>query len=192
MEKFNVLAIAEQLSDVELDLVISCFSELYHRVTFKHHKRISLKVICDLEQSETVLTLSRIYKVGPNVEVIPKHDEAALNWETLGISVLFLPTAKRVGKVIRTALSQSIPVVSFENESISEYIDQSCGMLVRRQGIGQNKDTFARIVCMLYFDPEVRKLLKKGATKKYKEICGFGSSVSESSRDHRFARSANR
>ncbi len=190
MEKFNVLAIAEHLTDVEVDLVISCFSELYHRVTFKHHKRISLKVICDLEQSELVLTLSRIYKVGSNVEVIPVHDEAALNWEKLGISVLFLPTDKRVGKVIRTSLSQSIPVVGFENESISEYIDQSCGMLVRRRGIGQNKDTFARIVCMLYFDPEVRKLLKKGATKKYREICGFGSSSSDVSRDRTFVRSS--
>lgn len=179
MKEFNVLTLGEELSEKELDLVIASFAELYHRVTFKHHRRIRVKVVCEIEQAEYALSLARNYKVGSNVDLIPHQEFYENDWLGHDISVLFLPTQKRVGKITRNALALNIPMVSFQNESISEYIDQSCGMLVRRQGTAQDKDAFSRILSMLYFDPEVRKLLKKGAAKKYREISGFRSEQEE-------------
>lgn len=179
MKEFNVLTLGEELSEEELDLVISSFAELYHRVTFKHHRRIRVKVVCEIKQAEQVLSLARKYKVGGNVDMIPHQEFYERDWSGYDISVLFLPTQKRVGKITRSALAQQIPMVSFQNESISEYIDQSCGMLIRKQGMSKDKDAFSRILSMLYFDPEVRKLLKKGAAKKYREISGFRSDQQE-------------
>lgn len=173
MKEFNVLTLGEKLSDEELELVIASFAELYHRVTFKHHRRIKMKVICDLKQGELVLSVANNHKVSTNVELISINDFNPDDWSSFGVSVLFLPTKKRVGKITRTALSQGIPIVSFQNESISEYVDHSCGMLVRAKDYSQNKDAFSRILNMLYFDPEVRKLLKKGAQTKFRQISGY-------------------
>ena len=175
MTDFNVLTLAKHLSDEELELVISSFSELYHRVTFKHHRRIKIKVVCSIHRAEWILTLARNYKIGSSLELIPDKDFIETDWSSQDASVLFLPTLKRAGRVTREALSQGTPVISFQNESISEYIDQSCGMLVRPRNSSQDVDAFSRILSMLYFDPEVRKLLKRGAERKYKEISGYHS-----------------
>lgn len=173
MKEFNVLTLGEKLSEEELELVIASFAELYHRVTFKHHRKIRLKVVCNIQQAEAALTLATNHKVTSNVDLVSINDFDMTDWSSMDISVLFLPTKKRVGKITRTSLSQGVPMVSFQNESVSEYIDHSCGMLVRARDYSQNKDAFSRILNMLYFDPEVRKLLKKGAQAKYRAISNF-------------------
>ncbi len=173
MQNFNVLTLEEELSSEELELVVAAFAELYNRLTFKHHRRLKLKVVCSVDRAEWVLTLARNHKIGSSLELVPNNDFERSDWSAMDASILFLPTQKRAGKITREALSQSVPVVSFQNESIAEYVDQSCGMLVRSRNRSQDTDAFSRILSMLYFDPEVRKLLKKGALVKYREISGF-------------------
>jgi len=173
MQEFNVLTLGEELSNDELEMTIAAFAELYHRVTFKHHRRIRIKVVCSLDRAEWVFTLARNYKIGSNLELIPKNDFDWSDWTPQEPSVLMLPTHNRVGKITRQSLSQGVPIIGFQNESISEYVDEGCGMLVRSRSSSQDLDAFSRILHMLYFDPEVRKLLKKGAVKKYREISGF-------------------
>ncbi|MEL6637849.1 MAG: hypothetical protein AAFW73_13380 [Bacteroidota bacterium] len=175
MQDFNVLTLEEELSSEELELVVAAFSELYHRLTFKHHRRLKLKVVCGVDRAEWVMTLARNAKVGSSLELVPNNDFVRNDWSAQDASILFLPTHKRAGKITREALSQGVPVVSFQNESIAEYVDQSCGMLVRSRNRSQDIDAFSRILSMLYFDPEVRKLLKKGALVKYREISGFAT-----------------
>lgn len=171
MKDFQIGSMSAPLSDEGLEIVLASFSELFNSVTFKHQRRMMMNLVCEARRVPYVLDLCTNYKIEDAINLI-SYKEHEKNQIPLNTTAVILPTEKRVGKIVREALSKDIPVISFINESVSEYIDNTCGVFVRKRGFSFCVEDFARILRMLYFDPEVRKLLHKGAKKKYAEISG--------------------
>ena len=67
-----------------------------------------------------------------------------------------------------------MPVVCYESEILEEAIDSSCGMTIEQDNFQENVTEFSDVLRMLYFDPEARKILKKGALKKYETQFSWG------------------
>ena len=172
MKDFQVVCITDPLQDEHAETIIAAFGELYNSVTSKHQKRMQLNLICRSNRVSTILDFAERHKIEEPIQLIPYNLERQKDQLPLNATVLCLPTKEKVGRLVRESLSKSIPVVSFLNDSISEYIDQTCGLFVRDKGFGFNVDEFAKILRMMYFDPEVRKLMHKGAKSKYIQISG--------------------
>jgi len=172
MKDFQVVCITDPLQDENVEIVIAAFSELYNSVTSKHQKRMQLNLICRSKRVTTILNFAEQHKIEEPIQLIPYNLERQKDQLPLNATLLCLPTNEKVGRLVRESLSKSIPIVSFLNESISEYIDQTCGLFVRDRGFGFNVEEFSKVMRMMYFDPEVRKLMHKGAKNKYLEISG--------------------
>ncbi len=172
MKDFQVVCITDPLKDEHVETVVAAFSELYNSVTSKHQRRMQLNLICRPSRVSPILDYAERHKIEEPLQLIPYNLERQKDQLPLNATVLFLPTKERVGRLVRESLSKSIPVVSFLNESVSEYIDQTCGLFVRDRGFGFNVDEYSKVLRMMYFDPEVRKLMHKGAKTKYLQITG--------------------
>ncbi len=172
MKDFQVVSHTEPLSDANVEIVISSFAELYNSVTSKHQRRMQLNFICKPERVSSILDYAAIHRVEEPLQLIPYNQERQKDQLPLNATVLIIPTNNKVGKITREALSKNIPVVSYTNDSVSEYIDQTCGIFVRKRGFGFDVEEFFKVQKMLYFDPEVRKLMHKGARNKYLQISG--------------------
>jgi len=172
MKDFQVVCITDPLKDENVEIIIAAFSELYNSVTSKHQKRMQLNLICKSNRVSQILDFAEQYKIEGPIQLIPYNLERQKDQLPLNATVLCLPTEEKVGRLVRESLSKSIPVVSYLNESISEYIDQTCGLFVRDRGFGFNVEEYAKVLRMMYFDPEVRKLMHKGAKNKYTQITG--------------------
>ncbi|MEL6863663.1 MAG: glycosyltransferase [Bacteroidota bacterium] len=167
MVPFNVVSLGGFLSRGELSIVCESFANFYRGVTSKHQRRSVLNII-DIEdhrswlfdevQELDILPALNIISSSNRMEIIKIYQQA---------SVLVLPIERTVGKIIPEALAFGIPVVCFDSENMREYLDQTCAMFVRPQKLERSAPDFTDIINMLYFDPEVRKILKRGASLKY-------------------------
>ena len=172
MKDFQVVSLTEPLIDEHIEVVLAAFAELYNSVTHKHQRRMQLNFICQSHKVATVLDFAAQHKIEAPLELIPYNAERLKDQLPLNSTALLLPSEERLGRLTREALSKDIPVVAFMNDTISEYVDQTCGVFVRNRGFGFNVESFAKTLRMLYFDPEVRKLMHRGARAKYLQISG--------------------
>lgn len=171
MKDFQVSSLTLPLCPKGIEIVIGAFGDLYNSVTHKHQRRMALNFLCEQDKTAMVYELGSQYKVENALNIIPVKVEVK-NQIPLSSTAIILPTEKRVGRVVREALSKDVPIISFANESVSEYVDHTCGVLIRPGTMWQCVEDFSRTLRMLYFDPEVRKLFHKGAQNRYKEISG--------------------
>jgi len=89
-------------------------------------------------------------------------------------SVLLLPSKDNFSKLVSESFSFGLPVICYDNEHIEDIVDQTCGMLVHEDNVGESIIEFSNLLRMLYFDPEARKILKRGAKNKYTQALSWG------------------
>ncbi|MEM9917779.1 MAG: glycosyltransferase [Bacteroidota bacterium] len=167
MTFFNILSLADFLSEDEIDTVMESFSDFYFKLTSKHHRRIRLYIVAGEIAKIHVLQSAKKYQLDKLVEIIPNEDKKLIKNVYQSASVMFLPIQKNIGEIVPEALAFGLPVLCYDTEDMKEYLDQTCGMFVRPKTFSQSMLDFAEKIHMLYFDPEARKLLKKGAKRKF-------------------------
>ncbi len=166
--KFEVLVNAHFLSEEEKEVAIRCFSNLYHNVTPKHQRRISMNIIGENVPDR----LMKIYELPESSYKTfnPLDKQSAFEQSSL----LLHPSKNNFKNVLPEALSYGLSLIVRENELVDEYVDISCGMTVEFNSPEQLIEDFSQMLHMLYFDQEVLKILKKGALKLYEQNFSWG------------------
>jgi len=171
MPPFVILTSLDSNFQLEVEIAIRSFAKFYYNVTNKHRNRIHL-VIIDRggQQKKEFCRLAEKYNISNSVRIISKYSKDSLKKALHHASLLFLPTSDSSQELISNALSNALPILSFDVFSLRKFIDNSCGLLFRFNSPEQSISTFSDMMRMLYFDPEALKMLRKGALKKYKTI----------------------
>jgi|GEM_PF-2897887 len=170
MAPFVILTSLDYHSQQEVEIAIRSFANFYFNVTNKHRNRIHLVIIDTGGQQKEFIRLADKYNISNSVRIISRHSKDSLKKALRHACLLFLPTANSSEELISKALSNALPILSFDVFSIRKFIDNSCGMLFRFNSPEQSVSIFSDMMRMLYFDPEALKMLRKGALKKYKTI----------------------
>ena len=170
MFPFTILSLREYTTTKEVELTIRSFSELYHRVTNKHKKKMKLVLIDRGGDLVELNTLINKYEINDAVKIVQPSTFVKIKETFQNASILILPTLRKAINIVPDALSSGLPILSFDGTVQRQYIDNTCGLLVQPQSPEENVDAFSSFMSMLYFDPEARKMLKKGATNKFKSI----------------------
>lgn len=168
MKPFFVLAPGRFMNEPGINVTIKSFSSLYHNVTPKHQRRLRL-IIIEAEDQIPLLRqqLSAERFSDEVVHIVSRQDIENAEAAYQNASLFFLPIDIDGYKVIPEALSFGLPVLTFDNPNIKTLLDNTCSMLVRSRSVSNAHEEFSRMLEMLYFDPEVRKILSKGAMDKY-------------------------
>ncbi len=167
MKYYRVLSLGKFISGTELDIILLAFSELFSKLTSKHHKRIQLTIIEEQAYVSEVMTRIKELNIEGNVRMINFQDQSEVEKAYFESSVLMLPSLNRAKSIIPEAFSYQLPVVTLERDFVYEYIDQTCGMLVSADSKEDAVYEFFSIMEILYFDPEALKILQKGALRKF-------------------------
>jgi uncharacterized protein YjgD (DUF1641 family) len=167
MTPFNVFVDVINLDDASVKNTLSSISSMYHSFTSKHQRKISF--IFDI-QSERVKMLNDTAK---NLEIdhavsVSNFDAMYAQGKSISIFVDFGDTVATT-KII-SMLEIGVPFLGQSNSERKEILDNTCSILANTKS---NFDLFPSIISfmrMLYYDPEVRKILKRGALIKSKNI----------------------
>ncbi len=166
--KFEVLVNAQFMSEEEKEVAIRCFSNLYHNVTPKHQRRISLNIIGERVQGRWM----RIYELPESsYNIFALSDKQTAYRQS---SLLLHPSINNFRDVLPEALSYGLSLLVREDELVDEYVDISCGMTVGFSSPEQLIEDFSQMLHMLYFDQEVLKILRKGALNVYEQNFSWG------------------
>ena len=171
---FKVLALGEFIQEEGIDISIGAFADLYHTVTSKHQKQMEMVMITKGTKLESIQQKTKRYQIENKIELINWGDQEKVETTYQDASILLLPSNENVSKLISESFSFGLPVISYDNEMNSDLIDPSCGMLMNLETVGDRIEKFSQLLKMLYFDPEARKVLKKGAMNKYKDALSWG------------------
>ena len=138
MTPFNIISLADYLSESEIDTVLESFADLYFQVTSKHQRRMKLYVIADEVSALHVKQSAAQFKLERIIEVIPAEDKSLIKKVYQAASVMFLPLQSNIGEIIPEALAFVLPVLCYDTEEMKEYLDQTCGMFVRPRSFSQS------------------------------------------------------
>ena len=89
-------------------------------------------------------------------------------------AALFMPGDRIPVRLISRAFSFGLPILGFYQLQDFDLVDQTCSMLVRYRDRYQVITEFTQMLKILYFDPEVRKILKRGTLDKYQKQFRWG------------------
>lgn len=174
MNPFYLLSPGDFIDEQCAHVTFESFAKLYHSVTPKHQRRIKLLLIDESAYFSNHLDHLKQLKIDHAIELIPRDDVPRVEKAYRMASVFLLPTTNSIHQVVPEALSFGLPVLSYENDQISNYIDSTCGMLIRKRNRNQMIEAFCRILGILYFDPEVLKVMQKGAKRKHRNHFSWG------------------
>ncbi len=174
MNPFFVLAPGDFLDHRNARLAIEAFARVYRTLTPKHQRRMRLIIIDEDENHSKHLHLARKLKAEGALQVVSRFDAEQAERAYQQASVFFCATDQSLASIIPEALSYGLPILSTANAQIKDYIDNTCGMIVEKRSESQLIEGFSRMFSMLYFDPEVRKILQKGAKRKYRNHFCWG------------------
>lgn len=174
MSKFNVLSLGEFIHKEGIDVALESFADLYYDVTSKHQKKMKLIIVTKGALQDYID--ERANKLGINkvIEIVSWSQQEEIEDWYKNASVMLLPSTDNINRLIAEAFSFGLPVVCYESKRLDGTIDPSCGMTIEQVNFQENVIEFSEVLRMLYFDPEARKILKKGALKKYETQFSWG------------------
>ncbi len=171
-ENFVVLLPYGKLKKTQREIGVRSFADFYHGITPKHQKKVSLLLVRsendDINEIRDLLNLGEVEK---KTQIV--HESAGGKNHNAS-DVLLFPSETGYKNVIPEALSHGIPVLSYDVEAVRDYIDVSCGMTTRSKTPEQDIGNFAQMLSILYFDPEVMKLLERGALSRFEKYFSWG------------------
>lgn len=172
---FEVLTLGEFLNKRGIEVTIRSFADFYHSVTPKHQRRIVMNYIDDSNTNRAYLNrLLEINDIKDQVQILDKATDKEKLKVLSKAALLSFPSEEGAGAVIPEVLSYGIPILCLECEGLQDFIDPSCGMIIKFEGLGQAVEEFSDMLKILYFDPEVSKILKKGALNRYEKYFSWG------------------
>ena len=166
---FNVVTLGELVSSSELELSLRSFAKFYHTLTAKHKKQTALTIITSRQTASMLQSLVEEFNISNAVCILNKQEKEIEN-VYLEANLMFLPTFQKINNIINEAFSYGLPVLVYHNPTEKEYIDNTCGLIVKRQSTEQSIEDFCKKMRMLYFDPEAQKILRKGAKRRYNNL----------------------
>lgn len=173
MTAFRVLSFVDMIDESGLENVIYSFSPIYQNVTPKHKKKMKL-VLVGSEKTAEIQNLIRQEKLEDAVsfEILPKNQEK--DQFIKAASVVIIPSGNLKRNLIKDCFKYGVPIITFFNEYVAEYINNRCGLLIRSKTKEVNTELFTEKLKMLYFDPEVQKILQRGALDQFQELFNWG------------------
>ncbi len=174
MSKFNVLSLGEFIHKEGINVALESFADLYYDVTSKHQKQMKLIMVTKgtlldyIEQKAEKLGIKKV------IEIVSWSEQEEIEEWYNNASVMLLPSKDNITRLISEAFSFGLPVVCYESEKLDDMMDPTCGMMIEHDSFQENVFGFSEVLRMLYFDPEARKILKKGALKKYETQFSWG------------------
>lgn len=176
MTPVNVLTLGDFISPEGMDLVVEAFTNLYDEVSPKHKKKLKLHIIGGSDYLSSVQSLNDKKALGNSLNLIDSSDDTQIRKLYNSDAVLVLPIKKEVGKVVPEAFSFGIPLLCFDTPEMRDVVDQTCAMFAPICSKSQCAEYFSRNISILYFDPEVRKIMRRGAEKRYEQFYNWGKS----------------
>jgi glycosyltransferase involved in cell wall biosynthesis len=174
MSKFNVLSLGEFIHREGIDVTLESFADLYYDVTSKHQKQIKLIMVTKGTLLDYIEEKAENLGIKKVIEIISWSEQEEIEEWYENASVMLLPSNDNIIRLVTEAFSFGLPVVCYESEELDDAIDPSCGMMIEHNSFQENVTGFSDVLGMLYFDPEARKILKKGALKKYATQFSWG------------------
>ncbi len=174
MSKFNVLSLGEFIHKEGIDVTLEAFADLYYDVTSKHQKQMKLIMVTKGALQDYIHERANKLGIQKVTEIIPWSEQEEIEDWYKNASVMLLPSTDNITRLIAEAFSFGLPVVCYESEELDDTMDPSCGMTIEHDNFQDNVIEFSDVLRMLYFDPEARKILKRGALKKYETQFSWG------------------
>lgn len=174
MSKFNVLSLGEFIHKEGIDVALESFADLFYDVTSKHQKQMRLIMVTKGTLQDYIYEKANKLGINKVIEIISWSEQEEIEEWYKNASVMLLPSTENITRLIAEAFSFGLPVVCYESEQLDDTIDPSCGMTIEPDNFQENVIEFSDVLRMLYFDPEARKILKRGALKKYETQFSWG------------------
>jgi len=175
MSNFNILTLGEFISEEGIKTSIESFSDLFHEVTSKHQRKMQMTIITKGTMDAFIIDMVKKFEIEKAVNIIPWSKQEEIENCYNNSSVMLLPNEGKISKLVEESLSFGLPVICYENEYMHDVLDPTCGMMIEKEGYQQNVVKFSDVLRILFFDPEARKILQKGATKKYEAQYSWGA-----------------
>lgn len=176
MSKFNVLSLGEFIHKEGIDVALESFADLFYDVTSKHQKQMKLIMVTKGTLLEYIKQKSEKLGINKVIEIVSWSEQEEIEDWYNNASVMLLPSNENINRLITEAFSFGLPVVCYESEKLDDTMDSTCGLMIEYDSFQENVIGFSDVLRMLYFDPEARKILKKGALKKYETQFSWGYS----------------
>lgn len=182
MKNFNVLSLGGFISEEGTLIALESFAKFYHQLTAKHQRLTQLVMI----HKGAIRDLAESKAIGLNIKkkitFVHFEKQNQVEEEYKKAAVFMLPEKEKIRQMIPEAYAYSLPVLCYRQKEMEDYVDQLTGMLVEDRARSQNIDQFAEKLNMLYYDPEVLKILQKGALQKYNKQFSWGGKMASAER----------
>ncbi len=166
MTPFFVLVQASKPVEKALEVALDVFASFYYGNTAKHQTRVKLMLLgADKATHEKALALAKHFEIEHVTEFVDKKDAAT---KAYGVAEVMLEAGTgEDDSLIVEALGAGLPVLTFYTTARKDILDNSCSMVIKFKDNETNVNSLTDSLNILYFDPEARKMLQRGAFAKH-------------------------
>ncbi|MBP7272960.1 MAG: glycosyltransferase [Saprospiraceae bacterium] len=173
-EFFSLIVFGNLVSHKEEETIVQAYADFYHDVTSKHQKRIKLLIVDVKEQHTRLNQVADMFELSKDMYLLFEPSKHSVSEFLSMASLHLLPSLETPRNILLESLKLGVPIIGYETLESQDIIDNTCGMLLKPKGREANVRAFTELIDMLYFDPEVLKILERGAKDRYQVITTGG------------------
>lgn len=169
-EHFTVISAGRFVPLKGFDLTIEAFAKMIKSMPYEDKKKCQLILVGSGPEEVMLRKLCVKNNIEHQVKFISWLERDVLMHMFKTSSVFLFPSHEGAGMVVAEALSFGLPVVSLDNEGPGNYIDETCGVKVKKSNYEDTTEELSEALKTLYFDISKRNNLRVGARKRFEDV----------------------
>lgn len=174
MGNFTVVSLGRFICQDTFPTILKTYEQFLRELTPKYKKKTEFYILDKYEYLDGTNLLIEEYGLQENVNLISTSEQDQVKEIYTKSSLLFLPVKKEIGHIIAEAFSFSLPILTYNDFGNEEYVDQTCGMLLKFESEAKAIEEFKEKLKLLIFDPDAIAFLNKGAKVKHSKELSWG------------------
>ena len=168
--QFTVISAGRFVPLKGFDLTIEAFAKMIQSVSEKDRNKCQLVLVGSGPEEELLKKMCRENNIEPYVQFISWIERDVLMQMFKTSSVFLFPSHEGAGMVVAEALSFGLPVICLDNEGPGEFIDETCGIKVKKGNYNNTTDELAHALKKLFTHSSTQDAMRLGARKRFENI----------------------
>lgn len=161
--KFQVICVGRFLPIKSFDLALDAFHKFYKNKKRIEQDNISLVFVGNGPTQKTIKKKAEHLKLNKAVQFLGWIDKNKIDNYFSESSIFLFPSHEGGGMVVIEALSNSIPVICFDNYGPGEMINESCGIKIPYSNYESSVIDFSEAIDKLYSNEHLLNEMKNNA-----------------------------
>ena len=169
-DQFTIISAGRFVPLKGFDLAIEAFSIMVRELPYEDKQKCRLVLVGSGPEEHLLRRMVKDKGLELQVKFLSWVERDGLMQLMKNASVFLFPSHEGAGMVVAEAMSFGLPVICLDNEGPGEFIDNSCGIKIKKTSYHKTTNELGAALKLLYANPSKLDIMRAASRKRFEQL----------------------